>query len=322
MNIIGSNNIFTNYIKTLVNDKYNIRSGYAYYDSITHYYLGRYLREYKTDKNIDLTSMYNCYSSNMISNYRISTTHYIDGNGVLNYQGVLNGISSDNAYDLVFIQVMPKDLFTLCFESDLPIVVGVASYNGISFIDGRIDNLKYFSRTRTREPVTYEVPDYDVNQKDNAYRVDNLVLLIQIPKRCTKRIILIGDHTDLSEHINTFEGNNTDNRVLSNIEAFYQEGRSVAFLDELIPYLLGYVITEHDEIYQNILRIQKLMSSYTLSKTYKDQYRLDYTEGDLDSNMITWLKEFQKKHISKYNDTGRVNKDIEELLIRGGSVDA
>lgn len=38
--------------------------------------------------------------------------------------------------------------------------------------------------------------------------------------------------------------------------------------------------------------------------------------------MITWLKEFQKKHISKYNDTGRVNKDIEELLIRGGSLDA
>ena len=108
MNTIGSNSVFSNYVKTLINDKYSIRSGYAYYDSLTHYYLGRYIRDYKADKGIDLTSMYNCYSENLISNKRVIAMPFVDeGLKKVSYSVKTKSVRNDSIYDLVYIQVLP-----------------------------------------------------------------------------------------------------------------------------------------------------------------------------------------------------------------------
>ena len=322
MNTIGSNNVFSNYVKTLVNDKYGIRSGYAYYDSLTHYYLGRYIRDYKQEKGVDLSSMYNCYSENIISNRRIVTTPHIDlGTGQTRFDVEIKPISSDSVYDLVYVEILPKDKLTLYFESDLPITVSVAAYNGIEFIDGLFDNTKVFASARISNPILYEIPDYSADTRDNSYRIDNLVLLIQIPKQCKKRLILIGDYSNTSEIIVSHDTVKENTQIVPNVNKFFREGRSEAFVDDLMSYLMEYAITENDWIYRNRLFIQQLMSSYKLQKTYKERYKQSYIDGDLDVNMREWIKEFQRKLINKYNATGRVNKDVEELLIRGGAAE-
>lgn len=465
MNIVGSNNVFSNYIKTLVNDKYNIRSGYAYYDSITHYYLGRYLRDYKKETGIDLTSMYNCYSENMISKYRLKTnsftsyayepinnladdvrqisstsrgvsvivkgdqvtikgkadsnggirvpipalyleedcvyrvsyfnvhynpdtyapkpyfwsqqlnvtqeiglfvnkdcsgtftlsfdtstyymdiwlaegreydvtfkvvvskgdkehTHYIENtNPYIAYEATLENVDT-SAYDLVYMPVLPKDILSLYFDTALPITLAVASYNGIDFVDKRFDNVQVIPSSRIKEPFIYKVPDYDTDQKDNAYRVDNLVLLIQVPKSCSKRIALLGDYSNTSTKVVSYDASSENTQIIPNINSFLKEGRCQSFLDELIPYLTNYAITELDEVFQNISSIQSFMSSYKLRKTYGMRYVGDIKEGTLDSAQREWLKQFKSKYIGNYNNIGRVDKDVEELLDRGGNLDA
>lgn len=323
MNIVGSNNVFSNYIKTLVNDKYNIRSGYAYYDSITHYYLGRYLRDYKKETGIDLTSMYNCYSENIISKYRLKTNSFTSYDKVkrISFEATLENIDA-SAYDLVYMQVLPKDILSLYFDTSLPITLTVASFNGIDFVDRRFDNVQVIPSSRIKEPFIYRVPDYDTDQKDNSYRVDNLVLLIQVPKSCTKRIVLLGDYSDTSTKVVSYDASSENTQIIPNINSFLKEGRCQSFLDELIPYLTHYAITELDEVFQNISSIQSFMSSHKLRKTYGMRYVGDTKEGTLDNAQREWLKQFKSKHIGNYNNIGRVDKDVEELLDRGGNLDA
>lgn len=326
MNTIGANTVLSNYVKSLVQDKYNYRSGYAYYDSLTHYYLGKYLRDYNDEKGIDLRSMYNCYSENMISNYRLKASNYMQGNKV-NYQCRILKISSDSTYDLVYINILPKDCVTLYFETDLPITIAVGSYNGVDFIDNNFDNVLVIPSASIDKPIKYQVPNYSTDQKDNSYRVDNLVLLIQVPRGCWKRAVLLGDYTQQAEVITSRENNDTNNYILPNISSFFVDGKSQAFCDDLISYITEYAITEDDWIYNNITRVQELMSSYSLRNKYGMRYQTNYTKGDLDVNMRSWIKEFQRNVVTKhnnkngkYNNTGRINKDVEELLDRGGSL--
>lgn len=327
MNTIGSNTTLSNYIKALIQDKYDYRSGYGYYDNMTHYYLGKYLREYKEENGIDLCSMYNCYSENMISNYRLLVLSYQELDTV-KHQCDICKISSDSTYDLVYINILPKDCVTLYFETDLPIIVATASYNGTEFVDRSFDNVMVLPSSRLDKPVKYQVPDYDTDQKDNSYKVDNLVLLVQVPRSCSKRAVLIGDYTHQGEVILSRDSNQENTYVTPNVQSFFVNGKSQAFTDELISYLVEYAITEKDWIYNNITSMQSLMSSYSLRNKYGVRYLGDYTKGNLDINMRNWLREFQRDIVTKhnnlngkYNNIGRINKDVEELLDRGGSLE-
>lgn len=319
MNVIGSNNIFSNYIKTLVNDNYNIRSGYAYYDSITHYYLGRYLRDYKNSTGIDLTCFYNCYSENMISKYRLNVTPNKSEPNKLSYEVETKAVSQADGYDLVYINVLPKDVLTLYFESNLPITMCVAAYNGMEFTDTRFDNVQVIPSCRLDKPYVYNVPDYNTDQRDNSYRVDNLVLLIQLPKTCYKRIIFLGDYSDSCERTISYDSMPSDEHIIPDISAFIVNGRSQGFTDDLIAYITEYAITEKDSIFSNILRVQNQISSYGLKKSYNMRYKAKIIDGELDLAQREWLKEFKAKNLNNYNNIGRIDKDIEELLDRGGT---
>lgn len=318
---IGSNNIFTNYIKTLVNDKYKVRSGFAYYDSKTHYYLGRFLKEYKANTGIDLLSMYNAYSENIITGYNLMRN------------GEIKGFSGDSAYDLISIQVEPKDQLSLVFQTDFPITVATGFYNGRAFLQTKCDNAKIFYRSSLKEAHLYEVPNYEVEHKDAQYLVDNLVVLIKVPKSCTKRLIQFGDRRSNTEVVfgsieEENKAHNIDNmthlnvNAFANVSDFFVDGKSISILDELIAYLIEYNITELDEIYDNRVDIQKLVSSHALRKNKGVRYTKSYVSGNLDFNILAYLKQVRGKFISSYNNIGRVDKELESFLRKEGEIDA
>lgn len=321
MIVIGSNNIFTNYIKTLVNDKYGVRSGFAYYDSKTHYYLGRYLKDYKAKTGIDLLSMYNAYSENIITGYDLTRS------------GEIKVCSRDSTYDLVFIQVEPNDQLSLVFETELPIVVATGYYNGRSFIQSQCDNVKTIYRSSSRAVSLYQVADYSTEHKDAQYLVDNLVLLIKVPKSCTKRLIQFGNrqnktnivfgNLESEKKVNSMQNvSHLKVNTFANVNDFFVNGKSIAMLDELIAYLTDYSITELDEIYDNRVDIQKLLSSYTLKKNKGIRYTQKYILGALDDSILSYTKQIRDKFISRYNNTGRVDKDLETFLRKEGDIDA
>ena len=52
-------------------DKYRYISNSSFYDQLSHFYFGEYLRYLRDEKDIDLMLYYNCYCGNNISNYVI-----------------------------------------------------------------------------------------------------------------------------------------------------------------------------------------------------------------------------------------------------------
>jgi len=62
-----------------------------------------------------------------------------------------------------------------------------------------------------------------------------------------------------------------------------------AFADRLFEFLVGNVITPNDEIIQNIVNIQKIISSNKFAELYKGRKFDKYILGEFDTRMHKFI---------------------------------
>lgn len=348
MNCFGDNSLVTDYIKTLIKDKYDITPTNNFYDAKTHYYLGMYLEELRDKEGLDLFSMYNVFTNSKISNKRLKISSSIPRTIT-----IVDNKNEDDGIDLVYIELTPKkkeQLVTLLFDSPYPVTIAVGSYDGRRFVSNQLYNIKHYTSLLERQPILYHIPAVEDESRLGQVYTDNLVLIIQLHKKVKRRVALFGDYTKIDNLIvsTSIEDNRltTEERaaisreLLSNIEIklnivtpnlaeLSRSDKQVAFDLELIPYLMNFAITELDKEDQNIIRIQEAITSANILTTLGVRYPYTYKKGILDTRQQLWLQDLQKKYstmnnklnsikTSPYNALGRVNKDLERLIMRDG----
>lgn len=212
------------------------------------------------------------------------------------------------------------------------------------------DYLNYtFSRCFTcsfDQPLTYSVPLVDASEvfhEDTALndkvrkelydRQDDLYLLIQVPKNIqTSFVVIEGEVSKPFTVVNNQYCIDEGRRVKTFLPVYEHKGEllsllrynnttSCAFSDRLIEYLLLNVISETETLPMNIRRIQE-----SLCKIYPDYTDRFYSKKSLfgvwDDSIPQLIKETCKKYPNHLPNTfdqdGRINKDIEELLSNKG----
>lgn len=281
-----------NYTKTL-NIKNNI------YDSYTHEYLGNYLRFLRDHENLDLMSMYNCFSDNICSNLTINIdTITVD--------------ATDTKYKIYMLPVKLFKDYTIAIDCSGSVELFCAVYHQhlstITSLSTDLANKTYEKHAGTlfSQPLLYNKLAYEnlINEarttstlslQELATNEHDLKLFIRVPKDLSSTItVLEGDYRNYNDAICT-QNTKTYNKAIINLEHINSDpnmygedfifrplsrlqlleintGESYPFADRLVEYLADNVITNIDEIPDNIERAQMVMSNNGIGK---DKYKFD-----------------------------------------------
>lgn len=253
------------------------------YDSYTHRYLGDYLRFYRDTKNINLMSMYNCFSDELAKNLKINVKD-ASGNTRFDFD-----TTNDN-FKIYMVPIKFFQKYTIGIECDtkIEIIAGVYSNDKMVGYSGDANDITLYSNTYVRKcgtkissPFVYDKVfnlDSLVLTKRLYQQEDNLKLFIKVPASSTSSIVVLegdfakfaelhfdDDDTFSSRKINfevcNFEstaGANTERNYISRPQLLdFNSTISYPFADRLIEYLFGNVITSDDEIAKNVTRVQK-----------------------------------------------------------------
>lgn len=206
----------------------NYMSNTGLYDSVTHYFLGQYLRQLRDLHDINLMPYYNCWDGTSIDSYRIVKDAIISDANARDYYK-LESNSKLDGYKLLLIPVKFNKKYTLYANSDTPIKFGFAYYDGIqvlSDIDSStgkpynklvgsnstniIDYVSYSKPVVIESPKVNDIFDTykltiieGLGVTKNVYLEDYLVMFLQIPSdNVSSVVVLEGDYT-LNRLINT-----------------------------------------------------------------------------------------------------------------------
>lgn len=111
-----------------------------------------------------------------------------------------------------------------------------------------------------------------------------------------------------------------DNRTISQLGLLYlNDSHTYAFSDRLIEYLLENVITQNDEISQDIVRVQNYITSNKNYNKNGSVYGGVYSKGIWDDKMQKYLLDLaltsnKMKYPKKVDINGYVDKDVEYLV--------
>ena len=280
-------------------EKYaNITNNYipteSYYSSEMHEYLGEYLRAYRDTYKIDLMGLYNCFSNRLISKVALPisvreveekegkkkksfATWYKFNSPNDNYKVTCFPIKYNMEYKIkiygstntnILLQPifysngdyleMPYNSYPLIFDLTTQIYD-----NDFSYTLNLSDTVKKFlfniSKNNNEETTleTFEPKEKDVKELAK-YLLENekyLYLFVQTSQTSDLRMSVI-------EEAEYFQILNNTLLSLDNIDY------NVPFSDRLLEFLTENVITPHDEIKQNITRIQAIIMSGDFKKAY------------------------------------------------------
>jgi len=248
----------------------NYKSKFKYYDSITHYYLGEYLRAYRAIYNINLLPFYNCF------NYTVLSTFYLNYDNINKIVNIEN--SSNDKYKILAIPIKFNRTYTIAIDSDSPVLIRGLFYNDLGLIkkdmskessywyESISDKGKKYSNLNFKRPITYQINTDDSKlMQFEKY----LYLAIQVNANNTSGIVVLeGAYRNLGireinyEYIAAINDQELNNYYLSPLSLLQiNDGNQYAFSDRLIDYLLLNVITPQDEISDNIKRIQNYLAN-------------------------------------------------------------
>lgn len=329
----GMNNNVVSYLKAFIQDHFNIVLSSSYYDKLLHFYIGKYLRELKTEKNLDLLCMYNLIDNTLIENYalkRIDNTKSIK----------LIQTKNNEFYDLIPVMIKPNIDYTLFLNSeDYEILLSPVGFDGKNFVTttpfyqfSQVQRKVLSSNSKDElfsESITYRFnhPDYqNDNNIKNLVDSDYLYLLIQVPKKCKNRVVLEGNYSFHSfkkeEDIFFFEYSSPkrsidyikkNSKFLFSLDGFISD-KTVAFDSELLEYLYNNAIT-HLSSEDNIFYFQQLLSSHSFKSAYKTEF-FDYSPGIFNESMRNWIMNFQSKFTSSHFKLGYIDKETEQMIMK------
>ena len=289
------------------------------YDSYTHKYLGDYLRFHRDMKNINLMSMYNCFSNELAKNVNIQVKD-VTGNVKFTFD-----TSNDN-FKIFMVPVKFFEQYTIGIECDTKIEMVVGLYDNekvINFSDNPEDITLYDQTyvkkvgTRISSPFLYnKLLDLGVTLTKRLYSQEhNLKLFIKVPATSTSSVVVLeGDFvksaelhfeddptfssrkvsfevcnfetgtTNIDGQSFVYNGSNVERKYLARPQLLdFNSTVSYPFSNRLIEYLFGNVITSDEDILNNVSRLQKRLvqryNEYVVDKDGNFIYQTD-VNGD------------------------------------------
>lgn len=270
----------------------------GHYDTVTHEYLGEYLRFLRDYHNINLMSLYNCFNDKIYNNVYFN----FELNPSTKARAIFD--SQDSSYRIYAIPVKLFSEYTIAIDCDRGIELFCGFYSISTNVSKKAQQLAVktyvkIGKAMFSQPFVYNkltwpaADDFDSDGNirtdtctrwDVANREKDLKLFIKVPTSCKSSItILEGDYrtfndvkyapiggklTYLQNH-SVLNFNAKGDGVDLNDYAFkpisklqllaFNTGESYPFADRLIEYLSGSVITPIDEIPDNIKRAQRVM---------------------------------------------------------------
>lgn len=296
------------------NETSNFLSSSNTYTSEVHERLGEYLRFQRDFYNINLMSMYNCFSNVFIDQFSLPIQS-TESSTVVKF----NGSSRDQLFKIFSFPVKFGKKYKLYCESpsaENKLQFGFYYNNKLLSINKEIidpwkANLNIKNpRLSFATAYIFEVPE--ANKQLRAFE-KYLRVFVQVPMSVNSSIIAL----EVDPHIHDFCLN--PSLILKN---YYSQH---AFSDRLFEFLIGNVITPNDPIPQNIVRIQRLISSNKFEQLYGR--KLDgYVLGQFNVQMHKFIyNTFRDLKVVYENNseprlvqdfTGYIDKDVEELIMR------
>lgn len=306
----------------------------SYYDSDTHKYLGEYLRAIKGYYGLNLLPFYNCFNNKYSSDFYLTVV----GNNLK-----LNTETIPDSHKILLVPVRFNKTYTIALDSTEQVIITPIFYGNKGLASGTVitdlaDEL--IAKGKTYDSLSFKSPIvFDTNEMDSYYSYEKfLYLAIQLSESVSSNIVVLeGDYTHADvwdKQINNLDPrskNYLDNNLISPLSLLQMPGSEViAFSDRLIEYLTQNVITDIDDISENIARTQAYCSSIICKQKNGSQYTLPYTKGIWDDSLRLFIYDLMKQAKNNihtpltatgYLDiTGFVDKDSETIVTRGQNI--
>ena len=272
------------------------------YDSYTHEYLGDYLRFQRDYRNINLMSLYNCFSNTLCPRLNISfdvVEDVIDDatNKVTKKGYVAKFDTRETNYKIYMIPIKLFQKYTIAIDcfTDVEVCCGFygkyqygSAYDTIAEDTYKCFNSMLFNKTVLYDPTAglkkYLDPRHPL---EIAQHETDLKLFIKLPiSNKSSIVILEGDYTEytpstiikyspakdddfivVNNHTQVnFDGDLDENikHLVTPLQLLAQNtGISYPFADRLIEYLVGNAVTPVDDISDNIKRAKKVINAKT-----------------------------------------------------------
>ena len=296
------------------NETSNFLSSSNTYTSEVHERLGDYLRFQRDFYNINLMSMYNCFSNVFIDQFSLPITYNIDSQTVK-----FKGSSRDQLFKIFSFPVKFGKKYKLYCESpsaENKLQFGFYYNNKLISINENIIN-SWETNLNIKNPrlsfataYIFEVPE--ANKQLRAFE-KYLRVFVQVPMSVNSSIVAL----EVDSHIHDFCLN--PSLILKN---YYSQH---AFADRLFEFLIGNIITPNDPIPQNIVRIQRLISSNKFEQLYGrklDKYVLGQFDVQMHKCIYNTFRDLKVVYENNseprlvHDFTGYIDKDVEELIMR------
>lgn len=288
-----------------------------YYDSETHYHLGRYLRYIKSTTGLNLFPFYNCYSGKYFSDVELFEKGYVVDimkSTNQNYKVVAVPILFGKTYS-IFIDCPTKVLVRACIHDS-------NMFSGEDHLKQRTKEL-FNGTSRIFQKMRFDTPE--LFRVESTYFEDimlqkNLYMLIQLPKENDSSIVVLEDYDSDNSVMCDSETDVIQNRVLKPSLIYMNTHDSYAFSDRLIEYLLGNVITEQDLVSNNVSKVQTSLQKHSidyLAKFREGTYSIGTWDKDIQNIVFKIVKEYSKEN-SLLDQDGNINKDVESIIFSQG----
>lgn len=327
-----------------------------YYDSETHYHLGRYLRYLYTTTGLNLLPYYNCYSAKYVNDVSLEVEYFENSTnnilypdekwypsksifpgvapiGVTNWSAIKAVSKVNNKYKVVAVPIVFGKTYSVLVDCPSAVMICAGIYNSNGLIDQEMllelspdtanilrNSGRVFSRLSFKEPITYRL---ETNNSTSIMLQKHLYMFIQLPLHNDSSIVVF-ENFDPKQH-NKIKCNAKGVReyeFLNPSLAKLNSKNSYAFSDRLIEYLLGHVVTPNDAVAQNIAMVQTAMA--TTSHDYKNSFFTGESRkgfwNSATTAMILKCVEDNMNIYSLYDQDGNFNKDIQSVVYQNGGI--
>ena len=212
-----------------------------FYDSYTHTYLGNYLRFVRDYLDLDLMSMYNCFSNESPINLHIKIADKVAYNQHI-YRDILVD-SNDINYNIYMIPVKQDTTYTLAFDYENSFSIFYGFYDNNNYLvpgDNLPDDVssieastfKTFGEIRFRKPKVIKTPS--LNTENELRYENNLKLFIVLPNSFINNIVLIeGDYTKSVETFITQKNQLLGNAFFGHISEKFDDVDGVWYFNDV-----------------------------------------------------------------------------------------
>ena len=242
------------YDQKILNYTKNLQIDSNVYDSYTHEYLGDYLRFHRDYSNINLMSLYNCFSNRACEklNYKWNIVKEKGGRNITN---TISFDTSDDQYKIYMVPVKLFQKYTIAIDSIYPVEFCCGIYGDYQdprekFIHIPARTYKKVSTSLFSQPILFNELSCSLNGEINTF-VDRLTdsekieiaqneqdlkLFIKLPKDNTSTIVVLeGDYINWNDSIwrpftatantTTATGDKLTNKTVINLESVNNDAK-------------------------------------------------------------------------------------------------